>query len=127
MEESLGKMLEEQFADLPKEYRQEVPSLKEVYRIEKTAECPSGTQGRIAAMEAFEMSHDLEHAILGRKPEEDLFSVVRSQGMLTMKEDAIIKSVKGLVPFEEVNTLGGEFELPEIEETAAKKEEEIQV
>jgi hypothetical protein len=31
--------------------------------------------------------------------------------MLTMKEDAIIKSAKGVIPFEEVNTLGGEFDL----------------
>ena len=27
--------------------------------------------------------------------------------MLTMKEDAIIKSSQGLIPFKEVNTLGG--------------------
>ena len=31
-----------------------------------------------------------------------------------MKEDAIIKSARGVVPFEEVNTLGGEFELDEV-------------
>jgi hypothetical protein len=31
-----------------------------------------------------------------------------------MKEDAIIKSAEGLVPFEEVNSLGGEFELADI-------------
>ena len=30
-----------------------------------------------------------------------------------MKEDGIIKSAQGIVPFEEVNTLGGEFELDE--------------
>jgi hypothetical protein len=39
--------------------------------------------------------------------------------MLTMKEDAIIKSAKGMIPFEEVNTLGGEFELPEEDEGPA--------
>ncbi len=31
--------------------------------------------------------------------------------MLTMKEDAIIKSARGEIPFEEVNTLGGQFDL----------------
>jgi hypothetical protein len=56
---------------------------------------------------------DLERAILANKPEDELFGIVRKNGMLTMKEDAIIKSVQGTVPFEEVNTLGGEFEIEE--------------
>jgi hypothetical protein len=63
--------------------------------------------------------------------------------MLTMKEDAIIKSAQGLVPFEEVNTLGGEFELEDVapeaptpapvalseegEASAGAKEKEIKV
>lgn len=108
---SMKEMLKDQFADLPKEYAQEVPPLEEVYRVEPTPECPSGTKGRIACFEVFAMGQELERAILARAPEEEMFKIVRSQGMLTMKEDAIIKSAKGVVPFEEVNTLGGEFEL----------------
>ena len=54
----------------------------------------------------FDMNLDLEHAILANKGEDDLFSIVRKNGMITMKEDAIIKSMQGTVPFEEVNTLG---------------------
>ncbi|MDZ4225906.1 MAG: hypothetical protein U1C66_00245, partial [Patescibacteria group bacterium] len=73
----------------------------------------SGTRGRIAVFEMFDMSLDLERAILANKPEDELFSIVRKSGMLTMKEGAIIKAAQGTVPFEEVNTLGGEFELDE--------------
>jgi hypothetical protein len=57
------------------------------------------------------MTPDLEKAILGRHPEEEMYNAVRKHGMLTMKEDAIIKSAKGVVPFEEVNSLGGTFDL----------------
>ena len=60
------------------------------------------------------MTQELEQAILKRAPEDELRAIVRAQGMLTMKEDAMIKSAKGIVPFEEVNTLGGEFELEDI-------------
>ena len=42
-----------------------------------------------------------------------MFKIARKNGMLTMKEDAIIKAAKGTIPFEEVNTLGGQYELPE--------------
>jgi hypothetical protein len=69
--------------------------------------------------EVFDMNTELEHAILENKSEDDIYTIARQHGMLTMKEDAIIKSVQGTVPFEEVNTLGGEFELPE-DDTIAK-------
>jgi len=113
VEGSMKEMLKNQFADLPEEYKKEVPELDEVYRLEVTPECPAGTKGRIACFEVFSMTPELERAILERKPEDELERIVRAQGMFTMKEDAIIKSARGEVPFEEVNTLGGEFELDE--------------
>lgn len=116
VEGSMEAIFKDQFADLPDEFRKEVPPLSEIYLRDPTAECPSGTRGRVAVFEMFDMSSELEHAILANKAEDEMFAIVRKQGMLTMKEDAIIKSVQGLVPFEEVNMLGGEFELPESEE-----------
>ena len=125
---------------MPEEHRKEIPDLREVYRLNPTPECPAGTSGRVACFEVFDMSHELEEAILQKKGEDQLRNIVRQQGMLTMKEDAMIKSAKGIVPFEEVNTLGGEFDLeepvvelptpePEVltEETAAKEEGGIKV
>ncbi len=111
VEGSMAQMMKEQFADLPEEYRKEVPSLDEVYRIDPTPECPSGTRGRVGVYEMFDMNTELERAILAGKGEDELFSIVRKGGMITMKEDAIIKSMQGKVPFEEVNTIGGQFDL----------------
>ncbi|MBP7770716.1 MAG: type II/IV secretion system protein [Candidatus Pacebacteria bacterium] len=119
VDDSTKEMLEKEFADVPAEHRKDIPDLSQVYRLDPTPECPSGTHGRIACFEVFDMSQDLERAILAGKPEEDMFAIVRKQGMLTMKEDAIIKSAKGVVPFEEVNTLGGEFDLAEDVKAAA--------
>ena len=111
VEGSMKEMLDKQFADLPKEFHKDIPPLDEVYRMEQTPDCPAGTRGRIATYEMFNMNIELERAILANKPEDELFSIVRKNGMLTMKEDAIIKSAQGVIPFEEVNTLGGEFDL----------------
>ena len=110
----MQEMIKKEFADLPEKYRKDLPDFSEVYRIDPSPECPSGTEGRIACFEVFDMTLELEQAILQRKPEDELRAIVRAQGMLTMKEDAMIKSAKGVVPFEEVNTLGGEFELEDM-------------
>jgi type IV pilus assembly protein PilB len=114
VEGSMQEMIDKQFANVPPEFKKNIPPLSEVHRLHPTPECPSGTRGRVAVFEAFEMTPELEHAILERKGEDELTAIVRKQGMLTMKEDAIIKSAQGIVPFEEVNMLGGEFELPEV-------------
>ncbi len=110
-DESMREMIGKEFADLPDEYKKELPSFDEVYRIDPTPECPSGTAGRVAVVEVFEMNAELERAILANKSEEEMFGIVRKHGMLTMKEDAMIKAAKGVIPFEEVNTLGGQFDL----------------
>ena len=116
VEGSMKEMMEKQFDDLPKEFHKDIPPLNEVYRLEQTPDCPAGTRGRIAVFEMFNMNLELERAILANKPEDELFGIVRKSGMLTMKEDAIIKAAQGVIPFEEVNTLGGEFELAEAAE-----------
>ncbi len=113
VEGSMKEMITQEFADLPQEYRKDIPTFDEVYRMDPNPDCPSGTQGRVACFEVFDMTAELETAILGRKPEDELRSIVRKEGMLTMKEDAMIKAANGIVPFEEVNTLGGEFDLEE--------------
>lgn len=118
VDQSTAAMLTEQFKDLPQEYRANLPSLDHVYRLAPTPECPSGIMGRIAAVETFEMIPELEKAILERQPEQIMFATVRKYGMLSMKEDAIIKSAQGIVPFEEVNTLGGTFDLDDEMEDA---------
>lgn len=107
---SLQQMLEAQFADLPEARKKDLPSLEYVYRAKPTPTCPSGTRGRTAVYEVMEMTPDLEKGILAHKPEEELYAIARANGMMTMKEHAIIKSIEGQVPFEEVNTLGGTFE-----------------
>jgi len=38
-----------------------------------------------------------------------VYTAARSGGMLTMREDAILKALTGEIPFEEINTLGGEL------------------
>jgi type IV pilus assembly protein PilB len=106
VEGSIRVMIDKQFADLPEEYRKEIKIPKEVYKVTPTAECPTGTRGRIAVFEVIEMDRELEAVILKNPTELDITKHVRyTKGTLTMKEDAMIKAFDGIIPFEEVNKL----------------------
>jgi type IV pilus assembly protein PilB len=109
IEGAIKAMIDKEFADLPEEYRKRLDIGPNLYAAEPSSECPNGTRGRTAVMEIMEMDEELEHVILTNPVDEEIHKVTRSKGMLTMKEDAIIKSSHGIVPFAEVNTLGGEL------------------
>lgn len=109
IEGSIKVMLDKQFSDLPEEYRKELPAGDAIYGIESTTDCPNGVRGRTAVFEMFEMDKALEQVILKNPVEDAVYQVARKQGMLTMKEDAILQMFKRKIPFEEVNTLGGQM------------------
>jgi type IV pilus assembly protein PilB len=102
---SIQMMLEKQFADLPAVYRKEIPFGKEIYEISPGPNCPSGIQGRVAVMEVLPIDKELEQIILKTPTEQEIWKHARSKGMLTMKDDAIIKVFQKVIPFEEFNSL----------------------
>ncbi|MBI3573847.1 type II/IV secretion system protein [Candidatus Kaiserbacteria bacterium] len=108
-EGALKKMLEKEFEDLPPEFAKRLPKTDHVYGIAPSATCPNGTKGRIGVFEMLPTSKELESVILEKPIEEELYKVARAEGMFTMKEDAIMKMLDGVIPFEEVNTLGGDL------------------
>ena len=98
-------MIDKQFSDLPQKYIDEIEFTNEVYKADPSADCPNGTRGRIAVMEVMEMDKDLESVILKNANELEIAKLARSKGMMTMKEDAIVKAMHRIVPFEEANML----------------------
>ncbi len=105
--ESINLLLEKDFEDLPEESKKRIPKFDTLYRAKPTPDCPNGTRGRIAVFEIMRMTKELEHVVLTTPVSEKVYAAARAQGMLTMREDGIIKALNGDIPFEEVNTLGG--------------------
>ncbi len=104
-EGSMKVMIDKQFSDLPPKYLKEIDFTDKVYKLSSTADCPNGTRGRIAVMEVMEMNSDIEAIILKNGNEVDIAKAARANGMLNMKEDAILKAMHQVIPFEEVNML----------------------
>ena len=105
VEGSIKIMIDKQFEDLPREFVEKLSFGKEVYEVMPTPECLNGVSGRVAVIEAFAIDKDIENVILTNPTEPELHKVIRSKGMLSMKEDAILKAFQRVIPFEEINTL----------------------
>jgi type IV pilus assembly protein PilB len=105
VEGSIKMIIEKQFSDLPPQYKKDVPFSDVVYGINPTPDNPKGTRGRMAVFEVFKMDKEIENAILKTPTELEISRLLREKGMLTMKEDAMIKAFQKVIPFEEVNKL----------------------
>ncbi|MDD5357100.1 MAG: GspE/PulE family protein [Candidatus Pacebacteria bacterium] len=105
IEGSLKAMVETTFEDLPEKFRKEIKIPDHILGIAPTPECPSGTRGRSAVFEVLKMDKELDAMLLKSPTEAEIMKVARQQGMLTMKEDGLIKAFNGEIPFEEVNKL----------------------
>jgi type IV pilus assembly protein PilB len=105
IEGAVKTMIDKQFEDLPEQFRNEIPHANEVFKIKPTTDCPNGTKGREAVFEMFTMTKEIEAVILKNPVESEIYKVARSQGLITMKEDAIRKAMEKIIPFEEINEL----------------------
>lgn len=106
--ESIKIQIEKQFNDLPKEYRDKIEIKNEMYDTVPSSECPSGTRGRIAVFEMFKVEKEMQDMILKNPVENEIYKIARNKGMLTMKEDAMLKAINGVIPFSEVYSFNNE-------------------
>lgn len=103
--DAMKKMVEEQFKDLPDEYKKMLPLDKPLHQAKPNEAHPTGLKGRTPVFEIFTFTDEVQEAILKGKSEEDMWQIARKNGMLTMREDAIVKSINGIIPFTEINEL----------------------
>jgi len=102
MDENIKIQIKEQMKDLPDEFKTDIASKNEMYETVPSGECPSGTRGRIAIFEMFKIDREMQEVILKNPTNTAIYKLARSKGMLTMKEDAMLKSLQGIIPFTEV-------------------------
>ncbi len=99
MTPSLKAMVEKQFASLPEEYKAEFQIERPLYEAKPSTQFPTGMKGRVPVFEVLSITDEIEEAILRNKGEEAIREIARKNGMLSIKEDAMIKCMGGLVPF----------------------------
>ncbi len=101
---AIGGLIEKQFADLPDQYKPKFGPTDMIHDIPKSGS-EIALHGRMPVFEMFAVDKALQMIILKDPTENAIYDYVRAQGMVTMREDAIMKSVAGIVPWSEVNVL----------------------
>lgn len=66
------------------------------------SECELGYKGRIGIFEVLTMNPQLENLVLNHKPSSEIKAEAVRAGMVTMKQDGLMKAVKGLTTVSEV-------------------------
>jgi type IV pilus assembly protein PilB len=105
MTAGLTEMVKKQFEDLPEVYRAKLALDSPLNEAKANASSASGLKGRVPVFEVLTFTDPIQQAVLESKGEEEIWKLARAQGMITMKEDAILKSIAGIVPFTEINEL----------------------
>lgn len=79
---------------------------KSPYKVFHSPGCPAchnkGVSGRMAIFEAFSMTRELEEIINSGPTEGKIRDEAKRQGMVTLRQDGILKALQGLVSIEEV-------------------------
>ncbi|MDP3794949.1 MAG: GspE/PulE family protein [bacterium] len=108
-EESLQKdaraLVERILADLPKSEEERLKAITErkFYKPVGCTHCAmKGTKGRIAVYEALEMTPELEEITVREPNELTITKEAKRQGMVTMRQDGILKALEGWVSLQEV-------------------------
>lgn len=85
---------------LPEVFKKQI-TFKPPYEIYETQGCPKcfyrGVKSRIGIFELFEMTPNLERIISSGITESNLIEEAKNQGMITMRQDGILKALEGLV------------------------------
>lgn len=101
----IKEKLEEEMKEMPESIKKKFGLPSKIYQALPGPVCPKGTRGRIGVFEVIEMTPDIEKLILTKPTEKDIMKEARKQGMITMKEDGILKVIKGKIGLEELSEI----------------------
>lgn len=112
--EHIQKMIEEELVISSVNFQNKIAELKKsekglvLFKAKGCKECgDSGYSGRIALFEVFSASEELEQIVLHDPSDVKLTEEAKRQGMITLKQDGIIKALVGVTTIEEVVAVSG--------------------
>ncbi len=100
MKEIISKEIESMPDSLRETVKKEMPS--EIYQAEVSPTCPKGTKGRMGVFEVLSMTPELEKIILTGPSESKILEEAKRQEMITMKQDGVLKALRGQIGLEEL-------------------------
>ncbi len=100
---SLEAVLKKEYENLPANLKERVKQPLQIWHGQGCATCKGkGILGRIALFEVLRMTPELSEIIATGFTEKKLGEEARRQGMITLRQDGMVKALSGEVPVEEV-------------------------
>lgn len=98
------EVIESEIRAMPEWARKEanLSQVKEIYQAQASSLCPKGTRGRVGVFEVLEVSPELSKTILTDPSGPRIAEAAAKQGMITMRQDGIMKVLKGIIGLEEL-------------------------
>jgi type II secretory ATPase GspE/PulE/Tfp pilus assembly ATPase PilB-like protein len=104
--DKIKKLLEE----IPKTAKLSVPTtVEKLWRAKGCSKCHNGFKGRIGIFEVFVMSPSVEKLIIDYAPNSEIEKIAIEEGMVTLKQDGVLKALAGVTTLGEVESTAGEL------------------
>ncbi len=87
---------------MPESIKRNIKMPKVIYKPKVSGTCPKGSRGRMAIFEVLEITKPLEKLILEKPSEAVMEEEAKKQGMLTLRQDGILRVLDGKVGLEEL-------------------------
>jgi type IV pilus assembly protein PilB len=97
--------VEKEMVDIPATIKRAIKIPEKIYQGLPSASCPQAARGRTGVFEILKRTPELENIILTNPVEAEIMKEGRRQGMLTMREEGLLKLFKGTIGFEELDKL----------------------
>ena len=101
LEGAFKEIAQNELKNIPEEARKKIISFDRIYEGVSSPSCPMGSKGRMGIFEVMHKTPTMENIILTKPSEQDVMKELRKQGMTTIKEDGLIKTLNGLISFDE--------------------------
>ncbi|MFA5158210.1 MAG: type II/IV secretion system protein [Patescibacteria group bacterium] len=109
---------------IPKGDKDDLARIKplQFYRGKGCGECTEGYKGRIGIYELLVMNDEVESLAVSKRPASEIKELAVKSGMLTMRQDGILKAIDGLTTIDEVLLATGELSVGEITLTETEED-----
>ena len=101
LEGAFKEIAQNELKNMPDGAQKKIISFDKTYEGVSSSSCPMGSKGRMGIFEVLYKTPALESLILTKPSEQDIMKESRKQGMITIKEDGLIKMLNGFVSFDE--------------------------
>jgi len=106
VEEKIKKLLSE----IPTAAQINIPKKTEsLWRSKSCLKCNHGYKGRVGIFEVFLISPKTEKLILDYAPNSEIEKAAIEEGMMTLKQDGLLKALEGITTISEVEKAAGEM------------------